>query len=73
MRGRELILLVQVLIIVILGALTTWSSVILGQTKKIHPEIASVGDWGYVIGSPVTADVITVVYILCKILDGAAA
>ncbi|GAA5909125.1 hypothetical protein JCM6882_001196 [Rhodosporidiobolus microsporus] len=53
-----------IILLVVFGAVTTWSDYYLGVFKLKHPQVYSLSDCGYLIGGPVVGEIFGAAYFL---------
>ena len=53
-------------VVVVIGIITTWSNYVIGNFKKNHPSVYGIDDVGYKLFGKVGKEFFAVVFVLCK-------
>lgn len=55
-----------IIVLVVVAALTTYSTWLIGEFKVKHPEVHSIGDVGYILAGPIGREFLGGVFWLCE-------
>lgn len=53
-------------VLIVIGSITTWSNYVIGTFKKNHPSVYGIDDVGYKLFGKVGKEFFAVVFVLCK-------